>query len=183
MKKLKVPKFLHELHGEQTNIAELLLIYGFAVIGPVILYFTTRTGLPELAWWRTLLLFVIAADLSGGIIANLTYGTTAFYEKRQWRKAVFILAHAAHPAVLFLLTREQLPFWVYTGGITLFFSFLTAFAFRQPRQQFFGFIAVCISVAFGFILFGTTPFYRTVSILYMLKLIYSFSVDHYGCRE
>jgi hypothetical protein len=183
MKKLKVPNLFRIFHGQETNIAELLLIYGIAIAAPVIVYFTTRSVLPELPWWITLLLFVIVADLAGGIIANLTYGATAFYEKRQWRKAVFILLHAAHPAVIYLLTREQLPFLVYTAGITLLFSFITAFAFRQPRQQFFGFISVCIAVAFGFILFGTAPFYRVVSILYMLKLIYSFSVDHYGCRE
>lgn len=183
MKKLKVPKLFRILHGKETNIAELLLIYGIAISTPVILYFTTRSGLPALSRWRTLLLFFIVADLAGGIIANLSYGTTAFYEKRQWRKAVFILFHAAHPAAIYLLTKEQLPFLIFTAGITILFSFITAFAFRQPRQQFFGFIAVCVSVAFGFILFGATPFFRVVSILYMLKLVYSFSVDHYGCRE
>ncbi len=183
MKKLKVPKIFHELHGEETNIAELLLIYGIALAAPAILYYTTRTGLPELPRWRTFLLFIMVADLAGGIIANLTYGTTAFYEKKQWRKVVFILLHVAHPAIIWLLTKTQLPFLIYTAGITLFFSFVTAFAFRQPRQQFAGFIFLCSAVAFSFILFGTTPFFRVVSILYMLKLIYSFSVDHYGCRE
>ena len=183
MKKLIVPKLFRILHGEQTNIAELLLIYGAAAVTPVIVYFTTRSGLPDVSRWRTLLLLGIVADLAGGTIANLTYGATAFYEKRQWRKAVFLMLHIAHPALIYLLTKEQLPFLVFTAGITLLFSFITAFAFRQPRQQFFGFIAVCVAAAFGFILFGTTPFFRVVSILYMLKLIYSFSVDHYGCRE
>jgi hypothetical protein len=182
MKKIKVPKFLYVLHGKETNIAELILIYGIAVITPVITYFSTRTTLPELPWWKTLLLFIILADLAGGLVANITYAATAFYEKKQWRKVVFIFLHIIHPAAIWFLTREYFPFLVFCAVVAVLFSFLTAFAFRQPRQQFAGFIGISLAVAFGFIMFTVSPYYRVASIFYMIKLIYSFSVDHYGCR-
>lgn len=183
MKKLSVPRILHELHGEETNIAEIILIYGIAVIAPLVVFFALRPVFSDLAVWKQIILFVILADLAGGVIANLTYGTTAYYEKKQWRKVLFIILHIAHPAGIWLLTGAQFPFLVYSAGFTILFSFITAFLFWQPRQQFAGFAFAVIGIALGFIIFSVPPYFRIASILYMLKLLYSFSVDHYGCRQ
>ncbi|GAB3264498.1 hypothetical protein GCM10027347_31600 [Larkinella harenae] len=114
-KTVSVPTFLHKLHGEKTTLPVLTLTY----LAALLLAFVTVSDYS--AWsWKTALLALLAFDIGGGVVANLSEGTSAYYRTHPNRRWAFVGIHSLQPALLTLVFPAQ------TGVILLLGFFLLA---------------------------------------------------------
>lgn len=102
-------KLSHLLHGENPGPAQLGLVHAVAALGLVV-GLTTDASLPEKA-----LFAVLGADWLGGIAANATRSTRAYYAGLPLRWAVaYILLHIAEAGALaLLLGLHDVPTWLW----------------------------------------------------------------------
>lgn len=160
------------IHGSSPTKNDLSFTYFVGLFGGVsVLFFYLNYNL---AWWQLLILFLIAADIFGGVIANISLSTNEFYYKNRKLQVIFLLVHIVHILAL-----------VYAFGLNLF-SHLIFFLYL-----FFASVIVITlhkkdfqkHVAISFVIFGiflSTIYLQTFLAwfypIFMLKLIYGFSV-------
>lgn len=96
---IKVPKVLHEIHGEESTIAALAGTYAAGILLGLIVIALTR-DLEQTA--SRVVLFLMALDIGGGAVSNLTRGTSDYYEKRHGLRWMFILVHLGYAALFYL---------------------------------------------------------------------------------
>ncbi len=72
-KKVNIPSYLHELHGKQSSIFDLLVNYTTVIsITSIIIYLGLNLSLTT---FKLFILGILAFDLSGGVVSNFTDGT------------------------------------------------------------------------------------------------------------
>lgn len=185
--KIPIPRSLHEVFGEEQTITDMLLTlaFGFGLAGVLFILFPEMwAGLPL---WRSILVFLLVADIFSGAVANFTRGTNRYYAARAKLRLVFIASHIHLPVVAWLLGLDliwPLILWGYTIAGAFIVNTCTRGSNRQPdrqsdRQPFIGGIVLAAGIALA-VLSGETPtYFLLITLLFMLKVIYSFSVDHY----
>lgn len=97
---LKIPKFLHELHGEEASILSIFLVY---VTGIAFAIFCVMMSPAFLHGYYKWVLAAMALDIGGGVVSNLSQGTAEYYGKRPGTRWIFILVHGLHPVILWIL--------------------------------------------------------------------------------
>lgn len=180
---MKIPSYFHEVFGEESTPAELVMIFATSIVATVVLFYATLGELSELPVWKTFLLFLLIFDMMAGFIANLTLSTNNFYRNRPSLRLVFIALHIQPLLFSFLLGGHFLIcfiVWAYTTSATLIVNALQ----KYPAQK---------ALAGSLVMFGlvglqlvsrTLPIVLLVSLaFYQLKVIYSFGVDQYAPRE
>jgi len=185
MSRIKIPKTLHDIFGEEQSPAALtVVIAGGISLGAAILFgflpeFRTNLGghgnigLPRFA-----LAMLLALDIAAGCIANFTEGTSNFYAKRPVNRLIFIAIHVHLPVFALLLGLPILPFlalWAYTAGGAFV---VNGFAGR-PSQNLVGGSLLAFGIALVMLLPGLSAASRLVSALFLIKVLYAFAVDHY----
>jgi len=105
-KKVSIPSYLHELHGKQASIFDLLINYTTAIIAALIILFLARDL--SLATYKLVILGVLALDSAGGIVSNFTEGTNNYYIEKPKMRYVFIAFHVIQPLVLIWLFPNDL---------------------------------------------------------------------------
>ena len=176
---IKIPKFFHEILGETQRPIEILFIILFATVSTTFAFVFYNDFISSLPLFNQVILLLLTIDITGGVIANLTYGTDEYYSKRKKARLIFIAIHV-QPILIFLLT--SLPLWV--GFVLWAYTILCAFGLEifknHPSQKVFAGFSLFIGLI---ILFGfqslLTPFVTFLMILFLFKVIYSFSVNHY----
>ena len=109
-----IPKVLHEFHGKQATLYDLLATYGAGTIaaGTVLFLLPTTTEL-----WHQILLAVLALDIGGGVVANFTQSTTRYHWHRPRLRLLFIVPfHLIHP-VLLMMVFPNLTFPIACNGM------------------------------------------------------------------
>lgn len=176
---IKIHKFFYEILGENQKPIELIFILLFAVLSTTfsfIFYYDFLNNLPLL---NQGILLLLTLDITGGVIANLTYGTDKFYSKRKKARMIFIAIHI-QPILIFLFTK--LPLWIglILWAYTIFCAIMLELLKNHPSQKVFAgfnfFIGLVILLGFQSVL---TPFVTFLILLYLFKVLYSFSVNHY----
>ena len=177
---IQIPKFLHELFGTQQNPFELVLIILFTIISTLgVAWFTAPYWL-TLAWYQSLVLWLLFLDIAGGVVANLSTGTNNYYNTRPKARWIFIAIHI-QPLILAIVLDSPISIalivWLYT--------LICASLINSLREKIYHRLlagALTAVALIGFVSSGVslpipiTLFY----LLYMIKVIYSFSVDHTG---
>lgn len=166
------------IHGRSPTRTDLLLVHvsGLGFATALLLAFGSRLSLLQ-----ALVLFELAWDMTGGIVANATRSTNDFYQSQPgWVRVVFVTIHFVQPLLVIWIFPQANPFSL--AGL-YFFMLLSALAvlyFKTPTIQ--KPLAMALLAA-GFLLSGLLPIGEVVlawfAPLYLTKLIYSFSVDHY----
>ena len=175
-----IPKFLHELFGTQQNRSELVIILLFTIISSVLVAWFTAPFWLTLAWYQRVVLWLLFLDISGGVVANLSEGTNNYYTARPKARWLFIAIHI-QPLLLAVVLESPiyvaLAVWFYTVICASIINRLRALAFHRILAG-----ALYASAIIGFVLSGVTlPIAITlIYLLYMMKVIYSFAVDHTG---
>ena len=176
---IKIHRYFHEILGENQKPIELLFIFLFAVLSTIfsfILYYDFLNNLPLL---NQGILLLLTLDIAGGVIANLTYGTDQFYSKRKKARIVFIIIHI-QPILIFLFTNQPLwiglILWIYTIFCAIILELLKKHSSQKVFAVFIFFIGLFILFLFQSVL---TAFVNFLIILYLFKVLYSFSVNHY----
>lgn len=172
---IKVPKYLHELHGESPDVFTLTVTYLSCLIsGLLVIIFTSSLGLPV---WKSVLLFVLYADIAGGVISNFSSSTKDYYRNNKSLRLPFILMHLIHPALFILLFPDFANYFIYVG----LFTIIACLVVDRINQ-----IEIQLTTALFLFLSGTllsfcfkipANFLFSFAPLFMLKLIIGFSVE------
>ncbi len=172
---VRVPRFLHELHGEQTTLFDLVLTYLVAIGTAIVIVLRPSTRPVATLWWEIALVALIGGDLAGGAVANFTIGTDRYYSARPKLRLVFLALHVIHPAILYLIIGGPPEVWIAIPVFTL----LSAFAVnRLPRER-QPTVAAVLTVAGIMICFSwfvIAPPALWFGPLFLVKLVLGFSV-------
>lgn len=182
MKTVIIPKFFHELFGEKQNIFELLLIIVFTIFSAVIVGVVTLSEWQQYAWYQLVVLVLLYLDIAGGVIANLTYSTNRHYQDRPKVRLVFIAIHVQPLIIAFVLQTGLwvcFALWAYTIVSALIVNALNELSIQRTVGGFMMTIGII-----GVTLLGQKIplIILTILILFIIKVIFSFAVNHYSQR-
>ncbi len=183
MNRLKMPVFLHDVFGEKQSILDLLLVMTFAVFGALVVLFQFNTSEHMVSLWKQILGFVLILDVLAGCVANFSRGTNDFYAARSKNRVIFLAIHFHIIAIAWLLDGPlwvSLLVWAYTIVSAVGVNGLKG----SPHQQMVaGFLTLVGILALVSLLPLIPVWMLTVSLLFMLKVVFSFAVDHYASER
>lgn len=176
---IKIPKFFHEILGEEQKKIELILIMIFAILSSVFLVLFYYDSLAELPFLNQMVLILLTLDITGGVVANLSYGTDHYYSTRKQARYVFIAIHI-QPILIFIFA--QLPLWI--GLVLWAYTILCALILERYKNNQSQKVLAGFTFFTGLlIVFGLqnilTTFVLVIMLLYLFKVLYSFSVNHH----
>lgn len=179
MKTIIVPSFLHDVFGEKTTLAEILMILLVGLFTSISLFVFTRSEWQGLALWRVALLFLLTLDILAGFIANLTRSTNDYYQSRPKHRIIFITVHI-QPLLLSALLGGYFPvcfaMWSYTTAAAFFVNAMKG----HPAQKALAASLVTLGMVSLFLFSNSMPILLLTALtFYHLKVAYSFSVDHF----
>jgi hypothetical protein len=173
-KEITIPKYLHELHGEKTNLSSLILVYISALlVGGLALSQIIPLALPL---WKTLLAALIFMDIGGGVVANQTSATNQYYQNHSNLRIPFLLLHIIHPLILILVFPKNSLFLGFVLVFTLASSFGVNALRNRELQQTLAALLVAIGVCLSLLVPVSPSFLVILAPLFMMKLILGFSV-------
>lgn len=176
---IRIPPFLHDVFGESQTIGELLAIVFFGVGLTTWLFFAFPEMTQALPVWRSMIAYLLVVDIFAGCVANFTRSTNNYYATRDKHRLVFIAIHVHILIAAWLLGTslgDSVIVWGYTIAGALVVNALKGSQFQK-------FVAgVLLTLGMSIIVLGTkTPkYFLIISLLFMVKVLFSFAVDHYG---
>ncbi len=177
MKYFKTPEFLYEVFGERQSTLEVTCTVMFALVGSWVIYWVADI---ESLNWKAAIALVLIADVLAGCIANFSFGTNEFYSQRPKNRLIFITIHIHILAIAWLLS-EPMSSALIIWGFTIV-SALLVNALKGKSIQ--GFIAANL-MCYGILLLiylSLSTWFLMVSVFFMIKVLFSFSVDHFAKR-
>lgn len=178
MKHIPIPSVLHDVFGEVQSPADLLIIILFGVgvtVGAAVAF----PDMFDLPLWRSTLALLLILDIAAGCVANFTRGTNDFYAARPRNRWVFISIHF-HIVLLAWLLGKGIEPAIWITGYTLVAASLVNIMKGNRLQTLLGGTLMSAGV-FGILLAPTVSAIVTaIGALFMIKVIFSFSVDHYS---
>lgn len=133
----------------------------------------------SLPLWRSALALLLIFDIFSGCIANFTISTSNFYAARKTNRTVFIAIHV-HIIIIALLLNADIGYAVGIWAYTIAGTFIVNALIGKPSQRFVGGLLLSIGIGCTFLLSNIQPYMLTVGTMFMLKVLFSFAVDHYG---
>jgi hypothetical protein len=116
--KIRIPKFLKELHGEETSVFSILLVYLTGLtFGLFYIIYSPDFHIEFYRW----ILALLAVDIGGGVVANMTQSTSEYYAKRPKMRWIFIIIHIIHPIILWIIFSKMNGI-LFVGGTTIIFT-------------------------------------------------------------
>ena len=167
---------LRLIHGETATLFDILLVYVVGVVFGVLALVFASTRVEALPVWKAVVLFVLAADVSGGAMAGFAAGTDAYYGSRPGLRWAFIFIHFIEPGLLFLLFDGRLAYWIFLYAFTAAAASLVNIIPGRARQQGAAAALVVIGIVILLPIGLSTPFLAWFGPVYMLKLILGFAV-------
>lgn len=178
---IKIPTFLHEVHGKQSNWFDIIATHLLALLTVgAILFLINDLGLPS---WKEWVLIALAYDLGGGVLANFTYSTKKYYQSKK-RRIIFLSIHFLQPLFMCWVFPEHSIGIAIFSGFTVFSAFIVD-AIQQPQKQIA--LGVLLSLT-GIIALYILPIKWNSPLLllltlFLLKLPLSFAVRWYSFRK
>lgn len=176
---IKIPSFFREFFGEKQRGVELVATLAFALIATTFIFLVYHESIVRLLRLEFFIFIALTLDITGGVIANLTFGTDQFYAKNRKARLIFIAVHI-QPFIYFLITQQ--PLWI--GSALWIYTMVCAIALEMgknhPSHKVWG--GVCLFVGIGLIFVfesALIPLISLVMIMYMFKVLFSFSLNHY----
>ncbi|WP_217995667.1 hypothetical protein [Amphibacillus sediminis] len=105
MKTVRVPKFLHELFGKKSTFVEVSLTLTFALLSTLLILIGTYAEWRGFQVYQIIILFILAIDINGGVIANFTFSTNNQYKQSAKARIIFIAIHV-QPLILAIVLQE-----------------------------------------------------------------------------
>ena len=178
MKSVHVHRHLQDVFGEAQRPAQLVAILVFGIAVPAILATASPDLIGSVSLWRAVLALLLVLDIAAGCVANFTRGTSDFYARRPRNRRVFIAIHVHVVAVAMLLDTDlaaSIAVWGYTIAAAVLVNLLAG----KSSQTFAGGLLLAIGLTWISLWPGLSPFMSAVCALFMLKVLFSFAVDHY----
>ena len=173
---VRIPGPFRLIHGETATLFDVLLVYVVGIVFGLLALLFAFTRVEALPVWKAALLFVLAADVSGGVVAGFTAGTDAYYGSRPGLLWGFIFMHFIEPGLLFLLFDGKVAYWIFLYAFTVAAASLVTIIPGRARQQGAATALVVIGIVILLPIGLSTPFLAWFGPVYMLKLILGFAV-------
>jgi len=173
-KKVAIPSYLHELHGKQASVFDLLVNYTTAIIATIIILYLAKDL--SLEPYKLIILGVLALDLAGGVVSNFTEGTNNYYIEKPKMRYVFIAFHVVQPLVLIWLFPND---WVGVAVISVYTLIaMTAInSIREHlRQRVYGAFLMVVGLSISFLVGEMQMIVHLMLILFVVKLVIAFAV-------
>ncbi|MBE9913734.1 hypothetical protein G8C92_06785 [Paenibacillus donghaensis] len=179
MKQVRIPSFLHDVFGEKQSMGSILAILLFGGILTASLYWMFPKLTNHLPVWRSALAFILIFDIFSGCIANFTASTSNFYAARKKNRIVFIAIHF-HIVLVAVLLQCDIGYSLGVWAYTIIGSFIVNALIGKHSQLFVAGLLLSVGMGSMPMLPGITPYMLIICTLFMLKVLFSFAVDHYG---
>ncbi|MDQ0061663.1 hypothetical protein [Paenibacillus harenae] len=179
MRLIRIPAFLHDVFGEKQSGWSILAILLFGGILTTAIYCVFPELTHRLPIWRSALAFLFIFDIFSGCIANFTASTSNFYAARRTNRIVFISVHV-HIIAIALLLNSDIGYSLMVWAYTIVGSFIINALIGRQSQRFVAGLLLSIGLGFIPLLPGITPYMLIICELFMLKVLFSFAVDHYN---
>lgn len=173
-KKITIPSYLHELHGKQANIFDLVVNYTTAIIATLVILYLARDL--SLATYKLIILGVLALDLAGGVVSNFTQGTNNYYIEKPKMRYVFIAFHVVQPLVLIWLFPGDLVGISVISMYTLVAMTVINSIEEHLRQRVYGAFLMVVGLSISFLVGEMQPIVHLMLILFVVKLIVAFAI-------
>jgi len=172
-----MPRFLHELFGEETNQKTLITTLVFSVVMTLFTAWLGQDHLATLRVYQLILLIILMVDIYGGIVANFSVGTSKYYMKHPVLRRIFVIIHP-HAFFIFLLSGMPWLYGLYSYAFLVAASYITSRIPKRNLQELLAILFVLVGIIINFILFKQVETYiRLLSLALIIKLIYAFSVE------
>jgi hypothetical protein len=175
---IRIPPFLHEIFGESQSRAEILTIALISGGLTTILFVAFPEMSQGLAPWRSILAYLLILDIVAGCIANFTRSTSNHYAARPRERWIFIAIHIHLLLVAGLLGTgmwHAVVVWAYTISGALLVNALQGSRF----QLFIAGSLLVVGIAIAVLAIAVPNYFLVISLLFLLKVQFSFAVDHY----
>ncbi|MBE2254106.1 MAG: GNAT family N-acetyltransferase [Myxococcus sp.] len=174
---MRAPPALHDVLGEAPSAREVsaVLLFGLGAAAWVMFALSATTA--SLPWWRVAVAALLVADIAAGCVANFTRSTNNFYATRPSKRWAFIAVHLHVLGVAWALGAAMslaLAVWAYTMVVASVVNRLRP----GPTQTFVGGLGLAGAVTW-LPQSGAPPPLVVVYLLFVMKVAFSFAVDHY----
>jgi hypothetical protein len=171
---------LKYLYGVRPTRAELILTNLTAIVTGMAAIFMLPAR-EDIGIMTQCIVFAIALDLGGGVVANATRSTNDWYcSGPLWLRFVFLALHLTQPLLMALTA--TLP-WMTVGYLYLY-QFCAGSVVIANRGRGFQMPLAAALLTLGLLLYITfflpEPGVVWFGVLYLIKLVMMFSVDHYA---
>jgi len=175
---INIPKFLHEVHGEKARITDVMAAHAFAITVTVFtLYWSTGT---ELSTFKMILLGILAYDLSGGVLANFSKGTSDHYAASARARRNFLLLHVLQPTMMVYIFQGNDLMLVGLGLYIVLGSSLVNAQQTAIQQLRLGALISLSGITLLFIpALPLSTIQQLLLVFFMLKLPLAFAVQWY----
>ncbi len=155
---------------------DVLLVYAVGAVFGVLALVFAYSRVESLPAWKAVVLFMLAADVSGGTVAGFSSSTGEYYADRPGLKRAFIFLHFVEPGLLCLLFDGRIAYWAFLYGFTVAAASLVTIIREKSRQEAAAAALVVIGTVVLLPIALATPFLAWFGPIYMLKLILGFGV-------
>jgi len=179
LRQFRIPSFLQDVFGEKQSLPSILAILLFGGLMTAAMYYRYPEFTDHLPVWRSVLALLLIFDVFAGCIANFTISTSNFYAARTTNRIVFIAIHV-HIVLVALLLQTDIKYAIGIWAYTIIGAFIVNSLIGKRVQLFAA--ALLFSTGLGLMpmLPGITPYMLILGILFLMKVLFGFSVDHYG---
>ncbi len=171
---------LKYLYGVRPTRAELILTNSTAIVTGMAAIFMLPDR-EDIGVITQFIVFAIALDLGGGVVANATRSTNDWYcSGPLWLRVIFLALHLIQPLLMALTV--HLP-WMTVGYLYLY-QFCAGSVVIANRRSGFQIPLAAALLTLGLLLYFTfflpEPGVLWFGVLYLIKLVMMFSVDHHA---
>ena len=173
--KFKVHRLFHELFGRETTTFDLL-----AVVISSISFAGLTLALKwndDISNFKLIILTILALDISGGVVANFTTGTTNYYADSLRKRYFFVLVHLLQPSILIWIFPNELKAILGISIFTLISSIIVLNTKKHNTQRITAITFLLLSFILSIFLNYSDPLLKLFMQLFSIKLILAFSVN------
>lgn len=176
---VRIPSFLHDVFGEKQTVGAIAAILMFGALLTAALWLRFPQLTDHLPLWRSALALLLIFDIFAGSVANFTTSTSNYYAARKSNRIVFIAVHV-HIVMVALLLNTNIGFAVTVWAYTIAGAFVVNALIGKQSQLFVAGLLLCTGFGGMSLLPDAEPYMRITGMLFMLKVMFGFAVDHYG---
>ena len=178
---IRMPSYLHDVFGESQTIGELLII-AFAGLGlSTVLFFAFPEMTQNLPLWRSVIAYLLIADIFAGSVANFTRSTNNYYAAREKQRLIFIAIHVHILIVAWLL---GVGLWdsVIVWGYTIIGAYVVNALKDNQLQMFAAGALLVLGISIIVLVVEVPKYFLLISLLFMVKVLFAFAVDLYSSQ-
>ena len=184
MRTFKVPKFFREILGKETTLMEVMIIIIFTLLASSSVLIITANEWQVLKIYQIIVLVILVLDIYGGVIANFTYSTNEYYSNGSNKRRLIFLAIHIQPIILTLVLGEFLMASLTVWSITIVGALIVNSYKGRNIQQVIGGLIMVINLLIVILFLSYLPKYLLILYMfYVIKVCFSFAVDHYAKGE